>query len=219
MEAVFNLRIMRRLFSGSYNQGHMAMTIWYSQGFVTAPLGPDNGPDALGYDNGGFFGPAFANLAGEPFLATWTGVDCNCFVGLGNPPQGPVSGAILTINGISLDLNAQHNIGLSAWLDQPQGLLLKTLWQQLGFPAGVFYGTQYTLATGQLYANGQGTGVAYLLDINHKFPTNLQLTVSHIGPTAVPLPAMDSGLPGLLALTLIGCWLWWRRHERRTASC
>src|SRR5437764_13004252 len=75
------------------------------QGYVANPTGPDTGPGVFGtglygYDNGGYFGPQFANLGGLPFTVTWTGTGlCNCYGGpivSGNPPS-PITGATLTV--------------------------------------------------------------------------------------------------------------------------
>ena len=49
------------------------MTIWYAQGFVVAPEGPDLHDGIYGYDNSGFFGPIGSNLGSAPFLVQWTG--------------------------------------------------------------------------------------------------------------------------------------------------
>jgi hypothetical protein len=74
------------------------------QGYVANPTGPDSSPSTNGYDNGGFFGPQFANLGGLPFTVTWTGTDCNCYGGLINVTASPLTGATLTINGATVNL-------------------------------------------------------------------------------------------------------------------
>jgi hypothetical protein len=51
----------------------MSIITWYAQGVVAAPAGADNSPATYGYDNGGFFGPQFANLGGDAFTVRWTG--------------------------------------------------------------------------------------------------------------------------------------------------
>src|SRR5689334_14805013 len=78
------------------------------QGYVANPTGPDSNPSVYGYDNGGFFGPQFANLGGLPFTVTWTGTDCECYFPIVPPlpssPVSPITGATLTINGQALNL-------------------------------------------------------------------------------------------------------------------
>ena len=79
-------------------------------GTVVAPTGPDSSPSTYGYDNGGYFGSQFANLGGLPFTVTWTGTDCNCYSGPTavaagyNNPISNITGATITINGITVNL-------------------------------------------------------------------------------------------------------------------
>src|SRR6516165_6286607 len=67
----------------------------YVQGFINAPTGPDSSPSVYGYDNGGFFGPPFANLGGLPFTVTWTGTDGDCFGSPCYTGSSPITGATL----------------------------------------------------------------------------------------------------------------------------
>jgi hypothetical protein len=195
------------------------------QGTVVAPTGSDSSPSAYGYDNAGLFGPAFANLGGLPFRVVWTGTDCNCYGGPGNSvspsfgPNGPITDAILTINGVSLDLNEFNNINTSEWLDNVFGpfLQLQTTMQFNPNPPWneIFPTSQFTLATG---VNNPLTGIggaAYLdlADGNHPYPSNFFLMTDI---AAVPAPILGAGLPGLVA-ACGGLLAWWRR--RRATHC
>jgi hypothetical protein len=202
------------------------MTTWYAQGFVTPPTGPNSSANVYGYDDGGYFGPLFGNLGRNPFLVTWTADDCNCYGGPANPPSlggprdGPVHDAVLTINGVSLDLNAYNNIGYSEWLDHPPFALL----QMQTFPLvsttppwlPILPTSEYSLNTTQLYATGQGQGAAYLWDDSHPYQTNLFLTVTHMGPTAVPGPEIGAGPSGLIALATCAALIALRRRRNET---
>lgn len=180
------------------------MTTFYAQGWVLGPTGPDVSDGVYGYDNGGFFGPVGGNLAGDFFVVTWTGTDCNCS---GQP--GPVSDAVLTINGMSLDLGAFNNIWFSEWSSAPSVpfLQIDTLIQREQFPpfADVFPTSQYGLAT------SMSGGAMQLSDSNHVFSTEAYLGVSHIGLTVVPAPVAGASLPGLLAAVVLVV-AWWRRR-------
>jgi hypothetical protein len=189
------------------------MTTLYVQGTVNAPTGPDSSSGVYGYDNGGFFGPAYANLGGVPFTVTWTGTDCNCYGGPGVPsslggPISPIPDAVLTINGISVDINAFNNIWEGEWLDHTPYypfIQIQTTGQSEPFPpwSPILPSSQYSLTTNQLYADGEGGGVFYLQDSNHSFETNAYLTVSHMGPALVPGPVIGTGLPALALFAVI----------------
>ena len=178
---------------------------------MNAPTGPDTSASVYGYDNGGFFGPAFANLGGAPFTITWTGTDCNCY---GGPIMGApnvISGATLTINGITIDLAAFNNIWQSEWLDHADGsntfIQMETTFQSLPFPpwSQILPSSQYSLTTEFAMFHGipSGDGVFYLQDSNHSFQTSAFLTMG-VG-LGVPAPIVGTGPAAILLAASLLC--------------
>jgi hypothetical protein len=146
---------------------------------------------------------------------TWTGTDCNCYGGPGNPPQdggpspGPITDAVLTINGISVDLLAYHNVLYSEWLDNDAGntlIQVTTNYQSEPFPpwSPILPSSQYSLNTTFTPFHGilSGTGVFYLQDSNHSFQTSAFLTIG-VGPIGVPGPVTGTGLPAFALIAVI----------------
>jgi hypothetical protein len=183
----------------------------YVQGFINAPAGADTGPSTFGYDNNGYFGTNFANLGGLPFLVTWTGTDCNCYT-------HAVTGATLTINGVTVDIGAFNNFGNTEWLNNADGsteiIQAQTHYIQETLPPWNWLpGSQDGLTTWAPYTSGvSATGVFYLQDSDHQYETQAFLTVTHMGAdiVATPGPTVGAGLPGLLAILAIlaGYLLW-----------
>jgi hypothetical protein len=170
-------------------------------GTITGPTGADVSINTFGYDNADFFGTSFANLAGTPWLLTWTGTDCNC--------NGvPGIDAVLTVNGISVDLGAYNNITQSEWLDRNvytggPGTFIQmetTFLSPPNFYTAAAPSSQYILAT-QITGNSV-TGVVYLGDSAHLYETNFFIN----GQVGVPGPVLGAGLPGLLLLAILMAW-------------
>ena len=204
------------------------MTTWYAQGFVNAPEGPDLHDGIYGYDNAGFFGPIGASLAGDPFSVTWIGTPGISFE---NGHNGLVIDAVLTVNGISIDLGQYGNVappGYSEWVDNPRGydytldgtfIQISTYYKFGPFPPGniILPGSQYSLVTETVEpfsVNGYfGLGSMTLQDSNHPYSTEAYLNVFHLGPTAVPSPVIGSGISGLMAAACI-LLIFLHRHRR-----
>jgi hypothetical protein len=197
------------------------MTTLYVQGFIVAPTQPDAG-GVYGYDNSGFFGPQFSNLGGLPYTVVWTGTPCNCSVGpvIVNGDfthiNGPITGATITINGITVDLFQFNNVTQSEWLTAAPnaGAQVQTEILSEPFPSGaaILPSSEYSLTT---WFNGNSTGgadgVFYLHDTQHNFTTNAFLTVDFVGENPMPVPAPVVG-EGLIPLLLGVCLLMWGKR-------
>jgi hypothetical protein len=177
------------------------VTLTYSGTIAPAIIGPSYST-VYGYDFGGYFGPAGASIAGDPFTVTWTGIDCNC---AGTASFNPVIDAVLTINGHSFDLGA-GGPGLSAYNDFYDNLHqveIGTLQTQNG---GLSYlpliqgsmTTEYAGYGNQPYGTPGHDGVFYL----HLSDDSSQWTQAFLTIDAVPAPVIGAGLPGLLAALL-----------------
>jgi hypothetical protein len=217
------------------------MTTWYAQGTIVGPTMSDSHDGVYGYDNGGFFGPVGASLAGRPFIVQWTGTPG------GIPQGGTVTDALLTVggqsvdggkfiaNGTSLDLGQYHNIGpqgFTEWVTTPFGpfIQLETFYQFEPFPPQqlILPTSHYTLVTNVSQpfsiheADGfyYGSGAFTLQDTNHQFSTDAFINVFHIGPAAVPVPEIGAGLPGvILAIGVLAWWLWRRYAPTYGPTC
>lgn len=70
---------------------------------TVAPVVTNTPNGTYGIDYGGYFGPAGASLAGDPYTVVWTASDCGAFC------LNPVINAVLTINGHSYDFGSGSN--------------------------------------------------------------------------------------------------------------
>ncbi len=184
-------------------------------GFVTLPTGPDSTPTTYGYDNGGYFGTQYSNLGGLPFSVTWTGTNCNCYGGPISNATSPITGATLTINGVTVNMLVYGGVDAiwqAEWLNQVIQVQTRMGYTQ-AFPpfSTIYYGSENSLTTWD-----SGGGVFYLHDINHSY-TRAYLTVTDWGGIpvhGVPGPIIGSGLPGL-GFLMIG--LFWLRNKKAPA--
>jgi hypothetical protein len=202
------------------------MTTWYAQGVVAAPTRSDLSPDTPGYDNGGLFGPRFANLGGDPFIIAFsvtTPTPCNCSGSSGGinttADTPPVLDAVLTINGVSFDLappatGVNHNIIYASWYggDAPSIYFINTLTTPFGPPTFGEFIASSRLGVDGFNAYGTGVGFADLSANKFDFPTNMNLQVNSISPMPVPMPSLGAGWPGLILALALGLWLWRKRQ-------
>lgn len=163
------------------------MTTFYIQGYVAAGT----------IDVGGYFGLPHASIGNLPFTVTWNGVDCNCY-------DNPITGAVMTVNGVSFDI-AQQGILRSEWIDAGPPLDL---------PAGdiqVFTSLGSILSTSTLDGVGLHGGGFFRLEGSGLGDTTADLAIYHAGLQLVPAPVVAAGLPGLVAGLVLA--LLWRRNR------
>lgn len=165
---------------------------------VVAPVVPQSPNGPYGFDYGGYFGPAGASLAGDPFTVVWTVIDCKCS---GSTSFNPIIDAVLTINGMSYDFGAGAGPGNDSRSDLPEYQVVV----DISRPPSHISLTTHDYIFGPLQNNPSLDGGFYLHNGTQAF-----LILDP--PAPAPGPIAGAGLPGVI---LAAGALWLKRKARR----